>query len=223
MQFRETGDRSRCPNGLALAHRTSHDPLYLHHSSIPTYRLCGPPQRVEHGLDTSTTSAWSVLSAYSNEFINPHYSPDATILTPNLSASALRPWIAYYCRGPDLLLNDPLTLFEARYAALAIEHAKLQLKLEAARELPPAIETLSPPAQPLPSPEMLNKRGLPDEDEMLTHAEVRNGTPREVAEERGGRVWQGVAEAEWSRCADAKSSRMEEGIPAAAMPQAAVK
>ena len=84
-------------------------------------------QRVEAGLPTCTTSLWAELDG--PEFLNQDYVPDAAILTPNLSASALKPWTAYYTRGAQIMLEEPQSLLEARVHKLSEENARLKREL----------------------------------------------------------------------------------------------
>ena len=52
-------------------------------------------------MQVCTTSLWGALDV--PEHLNTEYAPDAAILSPNLAASALRPWYAFYCRGADVI------------------------------------------------------------------------------------------------------------------------
>jgi len=86
-------------------------------------------QRVELGLPTCATSLWAELDG--PEFLNQEYVPDAAILMPNLSASALKPWTAYYTRGAEIMLEDPQSLLEVRVHKLSEENARLKRELQA--------------------------------------------------------------------------------------------
>jgi hypothetical protein len=50
---------------------------------------------------------------------------------PNLSASALKPWTAYYTRGAEIMLEDPQSLLEVRVHKLSEESARLKRELQA--------------------------------------------------------------------------------------------
>lgn len=84
-------------------------------------------------LHARTTSAWDALSG--PEFLNPDFIVDEGILRINLAGVALRPWVAYYCRGCEATMDEPQTLLESRCARLIRENEDLRRELEEAHAL----------------------------------------------------------------------------------------
>jgi limonene-1,2-epoxide hydrolase len=120
----------------AFEFNTSYLAALLHHAlacETGTFLCNCERQRVALELPALTASAWDMLGG--EEFRNFEYEPSGDVLLPDVSASTLRPWSAYYCRAGRRLRDEPLQLAEARCAALANENSQLR---EALRRLGPS-------------------------------------------------------------------------------------
>ena len=84
----------------AFEFNTSYLAALLHHAlacETGTFLCNCERQRVALELPALTASAWDMLGG--EEFRNFEYEPSGDVLLPDVSASTLRPWSAYYCRG----------------------------------------------------------------------------------------------------------------------------
>ena len=93
----------------AFEFNTSYLAALLHHAlacETGTFLCNCERQRVALELPALTASAWDMLGG--EEFRNFEYEPSGDVLLPDVSASTLRPWSAYYCRAGRRLRDEPL-------------------------------------------------------------------------------------------------------------------
>lgn len=105
----------------------------------PAASLCWPPQACILAHCRPLGSSGHVHVFPPSRYINPHFLPDAAILAPNIAGSALKPWTAYYMRGPEMIADEPATLLEARCASLAEENERLRYELDQCRTILPPV------------------------------------------------------------------------------------
>eukprot|EP00308_Calcidiscus_leptoporus_P008237 CAMPEP_0119368348 /NCGR_PEP_ID=MMETSP1334-20130426/15011_1 /TAXON_ID=127549 /ORGANISM="Calcidiscus leptoporus, Strain RCC1130" /LENGTH=857 /DNA_ID=CAMNT_0007384965 /DNA_START=102 /DNA_END=2675 /DNA_ORIENTATION=- len=105
-----------------------------------TFLCNSESQRDRFGLNHRSTSVWDALLA--PRCLNYNYVDNPQVLSPDLSASAIKPWYGYYCRGAAALKPEPLSLAEAKCAELASELEQLRAQMKG----PALADALAAPA-----------------------------------------------------------------------------